>query len=79
MKSILLFGCFLVLNFVAFSQSSKVTGTVQSEGSNLPIEGIQVEIKGLNLTVTTDINGLYTFENITPGTYKLHFSEITIN
>jgi Fe(3+) dicitrate transport protein len=74
MKSILLFGCFLVLNFVAFSQSSKVTGTVQSEGSNLPIEGIQVEIKGLNLTVTTDINGLYTFENITPGTYKLHFS-----
>ena len=74
MKSVVLIVLFLGINLVAFSQASKVTGTVKSEGSNIPLEGIQVEIKKLNLIETTDKNGLYTFENVNPGTYQLHIS-----
>jgi Fe(3+) dicitrate transport protein len=74
MKSVVLIVLFVGINLVAFSQASKVTGTVKSEGSNIPLEGIQVEIKSLNLIETTDKNGLYTFENVIPGSYQLHIS-----
>lgn len=74
MKLVVLLGLFIGLNFVAFSQSSKLSGTVKSEGSNLPLKDIQVEILALHLTEITDQFGVYTFENIAPGNYQLQFS-----
>lgn len=74
MKSVVLIVLFVGINLVALSQASKITGTVKNEGSNLPIEGIQVEIKQLNLIESTDKNGSYTFENVNPGTYQLQIS-----
>ena len=74
MKLIALLGLFVGLNVVAFSQTSKLTGTVKSEGANFPLKDVKVEIQELKLIEITDEQGVYAFENVAVGTYHVHFT-----
>jgi Fe(3+) dicitrate transport protein len=74
MKSVVLLGLFVGLNFVVFSQSSKLTGTVKSEGSNFPLKDVKVEIHELKLIEITDELGSFAFDNVAEGKYHIYFS-----
>ncbi|RYY27717.1 MAG: SusC/RagA family TonB-linked outer membrane protein [Sphingobacteriaceae bacterium] len=59
-KNLLLY--FLVLLFCTaqvFAQSKKITGKVVAEEDSYPLPGVSVKIKGTNIGVQTDPNGLY--------------------
>ncbi|MCB1261151.1 MAG: S8 family serine peptidase [Acidimicrobiales bacterium] len=55
-----------------------LSGTVRADGTNAPIQGIEVRAfqNGLAVDVrTTNASGAYTFGNLLPGTYTLRFSD----
>ncbi|MEO6404765.1 MAG: SusC/RagA family TonB-linked outer membrane protein, partial [Ferruginibacter sp.] len=43
----------------AFSQAFTVSGTVSSQGTNLPLQGVTVSVKGSKVSTVTDQNGAY--------------------
>jgi hypothetical protein len=51
-----------------------ITGTVVANLTGLPISGASVSLSPGGLTTTTDGNGVFTFSNVTPGTYTLSVS-----
>ena len=60
----------------AFAQSTALAGTVRDEtGAVLP--GVTVEARGpAEHTAATDDQGVYHFDNLTPGTYQVRFELI---
>ena len=56
-----------------WGQSAKVTlsGTVSDAKNGETMPAVVVNIKELNLWVTSDIDGNFHFKNVTPGTYTL--------
>ncbi|PTX44848.1 TonB-linked SusC/RagA family outer membrane protein [Christiangramia gaetbulicola] len=82
------FTCLLIVFlsgfFGAYAQSFSVSGLVSDE-NNMPLLGVNVIVKGESRGTTTDFDGNYTIENVSPGDV-LQFSyvgfvaqEITIN
>lgn len=68
--------CILFLTGLAYAQT---TGTIagkliDKEYDNEPLAFANVLIKGTTTGTTSDIDGLYIFENLEPGTYTLSFS-----
>ncbi len=49
----------------------KITGKVIFGGDKSPLHQVSVKIAELNRTTVTDDNGIYTFENVPAGKYKL--------
>ena len=49
-------------------------GTINDADTSLPIEGATVSIPALELTAVADSEGVYSIEDITPGTYTVDFS-----
>ena len=72
------FTCLLILFlsglFAAHAQSFSVSGTVVDE-NNVPLIGVNVVVKGELRGATTDFDGKYTIDNISPGDV-LQFSYI---
>ncbi|MEW4224362.1 carboxypeptidase regulatory-like domain-containing protein [Rossellomorea marisflavi] len=64
-----------VVNFVLLANPGAVSGTVRDATTNAPIQGAVVELltpTGILLSSTvTDLNGLYTFANLAPGSYQV--------
>ncbi len=82
------FTCLLIVFlsgfFGAYAQSFSVSGLVSDE-NNMPLLGVNVIVKGESRGTTTDFDGNYTIENVSPGDI-LQFSyvgfeaqEITVN
>ena len=61
--------------FITAGNMGSLEGIVK-DTNNDPVEGVNVAIDGTNLFRTTDENGVYSFENITTGTYDLTASKI---
>lgn len=53
-----------------------LTGWVREVDTKLPIEGANVYIKGSTIGTTTDRNGNYRLNNVTPGNYIVVFSHV---
>jgi hypothetical protein len=51
-----------------------ITGTVVANLTGLPISGASVSLSPGGLSTTTNGNGVFTFPNVTPGTYTLSVS-----
>ena len=61
-----------VFSFPAFSQSNAtLRGTVTLGDSGKPVHNTLITILQLKLTVGTDDNGNYEFQNIPPGRYDV--------
>ena len=74
MRKILLASFFLIFfGGVMFAQGTggKITGKVIFGGDKSPLHQVSVKIAELNRTTVTDDNGIYTFENVPAGKYKL--------
>ncbi|GAA4279961.1 TonB-dependent receptor [Gaetbulibacter aestuarii] len=75
MKKIILLLIVLITSF-SFAQStgSIVGKLIDKEYNNEPLAFANVLIKGTTKGTTSDFDGLYSFENLTPGAYTLIFS-----
>ena len=78
MKNLLIFAA-ICIQAIAFGQTGKIKGKVVNAISNEPIPFANVAIKGTTTGASTDIDGNYTIENVTPGTYTLEASFIGFN
>ncbi len=72
------FYLFIVLLFsatIAFAQNGSLKGKVYDESTNTSLPGANVTIDGTTKQTTTDANGSFTFNDLTPGDYKIkvHF------
>ncbi|MGA7988534.1 MAG: carboxypeptidase regulatory-like domain-containing protein [Candidatus Dormiibacterota bacterium] len=61
---------------VALTEDGSITGTVTdaTASGNPTLPGVTVTCSCQVATATTDVNGNYSFPNITPGTYSLTFA-----
>ena len=50
-----------------------LTGTVFNDSGNI-LEGVKVQILDSNLSTFTDIEGVYSFQYLVPGSYEVEFS-----
>ena len=72
----------IILLFILFTTSfsqAQITGSIvgkltDKEYNNEPLAFANVLIKGTIKGTTSDIDGLYGFDNLTPGSYTLQFS-----
>ncbi|QEM09503.1 SusC/RagA family TonB-linked outer membrane protein [Mucilaginibacter rubeus] len=69
-KKYVLLCAFLMMSFMAFSQTGSIKGKVSDE-TNLPLPGATVTIDGTTIGSTTDPNGNYAINNVKAGTYTL--------
>lgn len=56
------------------SATGSVTGVIVEAKSGAPLPGANVKIKGTTTGTSTDLNGRYRLEGLTPGAYSLLFS-----
>lgn len=73
-KTILLFILFISTFSYAQNTGSIVGKLIDKEYNDEPLAFANVLIKGTTKGTTSDIDGLYGFENLDPGTYTLVFS-----
>lgn len=48
-----------------------VSGVVKDEVKGTPVSGVNIVVKGANLTTVTDEKGYYAITNVPPGTYQV--------
>lgn len=71
---ILLFS--LLLSSQAFAHLGNITGSVYDEKTNLPVQGVSVQLTGLNKVVFTNELGQFRFENLPEAPYKIEISHV---
>ena len=69
-KKYVLLCAFLMMSFMAFSQTGSIKGKVSDE-TNQPLPGATVTVDGTTIGSTTDPNGNYAINNVKAGTYTL--------
>ncbi len=62
---------------IALSQTATVAGKIVDAANGEPLVGANVLLVGKSVGTTTDLDGLYTIRNITPGTYDLQISYVS--
>ena len=80
MKKVLLFIAVLFLTFSCKEEDpvyiyGNIAGKVTEEGTNLEIEGVTVELSGIEQSKKTGSNGAYIFEKIPADNYTIYVSK----
>ena len=55
----------------AASETAEISGTVADASTNLPVEGATVFVTAYNLLTETDADGMYIFDGLAPGEYRV--------
>lgn len=58
------------------AQQGAITGTVLEEGSESPVSGAAVQIRGTDIGTFADADGRFRLENIEAGTYRLRATHV---
>ncbi|MEW7280992.1 TonB-dependent receptor [Aquimarina sp. 2201CG1-2-11] len=75
MKKIVILFALLFVGISFAQETGSVTGTLlDKDAGDQPLPFANVLVKGTTKGTTTDFDGLYTIENLEPGTYTLEFS-----
>ena len=69
---------FILCTGIAFSQTTKVTGTVTSADDGLPIIGASIIVKGTTVGTVTDVEGMFSLD-VPEGGKILHISFVGMN
>ena len=64
----------VVLSFEIVAQTGSIQGRVYNEVNNNPIQGAAIVIENTIIGTTSDENGNYLIENLTPGNYTISAS-----
>lgn len=68
---------FLLMPFVLFAgNTGKITGKITDQVTGEPLIGANVIVIGTSFGAATDLNGVYTILNLTPGVYEVRASYI---
>ena len=72
------FFCVLILSYghTVLAQTGTLTGTIKSAKTGATVIGASVQLEGTTLVGKTNINGVYTIENIPTKTYNIICSSI---
>jgi hypothetical protein len=87
MKKLVMALCLVALTMATFAESkeaktetattavaqvaTELSGVITDKNSNEILTGVEVRIEGTNLKAYTDLDGMFSFRNLTPGEYKL--------
>jgi hypothetical protein len=63
--------CFLLLTVLGFSQSATIRGFVYNKDNGEPVAFSNVYLKGTTTGASSDMNGFFSINKVTPGTYVL--------
>ncbi|WP_271765702.1 TonB-dependent receptor [Aquimarina algiphila] len=75
MKKIVTLLALFFVGILFAQETGSITGTLlDKESNNQPLPFANVLIKGTTKGTTTDFDGLYTIDNLEPGTYTVEFS-----
>lgn len=75
MRKIVTFFALFFVGILFAQETGSITGTLlDKEASNQPLPFANVLIKGTTKGTSTDFDGLYTIDNLEPGTYTVEFS-----
>ncbi|WP_027394872.1 TonB-dependent receptor [Aquimarina latercula] len=75
MRNIVILCALFVVGIVSAQETGSIAGTLlDKEANSQPLPFANVLIKGTSKGTTTDFDGLYTIENLEPGTYVVEFS-----
>ena len=75
MKFIYTFALFMI-SYLFFGQNSSISGSVVDESNGGALPGVNIIIRELKLSTTTDSDGKFIFRNVTVGIYDVEFSYI---
>jgi hypothetical protein len=67
---------FLLLSQVIVSQNGTVSGIILDEANGSSLPGVNISIKSVNLSSTSDFEGKFIFRNVPVGLYEIEFSYI---
>ena len=67
MKKLLFFFLITFLSLAAYAQPNIVRGKVFEAGTKNPIPGANVIVKGTTRGVSTDLDGNFTLDKVSPG------------
>ena len=76
MKKLLPLIIILFITTQAFAHLGSISGTIYDENTNLPIQGVSVQLTGLNKAILTNELGQFRFEDLTAAPYKVEFSHL---
>ncbi len=75
MRKIVILVALFVVGILSAQETGSITGTLlDKEAGDQPLPFANVIIKGTTKGTTTDFDGLYTLDNVEPGTYTIEFS-----
>ncbi len=63
--------CFLLITFFGFSQNATIRGFVYDKDNGEPVAFSNVYLKGTTTGASTDLNGFFSINKVTPGSYTL--------
>jgi outer membrane receptor protein involved in Fe transport len=69
----------LIIFFIstqAFAHLGSISGTIYDEKTNLPMQGVSVQLTGLNKATLTNELGQFHFDNLIAAPYKIEFSHL---
>ena len=66
----------LVITQFIFSQNAIIKGSILDDSNGTPIPGVNIVIKELKLSLSSDSEGKFIFKNVKPGVYEVVFSFI---
>jgi hypothetical protein len=69
----------LIIFFIstqAFAHLGSISGIVYDEKTNLPLQGVSVQLTGLNKVILTNELGQFDFVNLIAAPYKIEFSHL---
>jgi len=76
MKKFVIVALLMIPVFVFGQTSGKLTGTITDSKSGDPLPGVNILLKGTYYGASTDFNGEYSVNGITPGNYTVQVSLI---
>lgn len=63
--------CLLLISLLSFSQSATIRGFVYNKENGEPVAFSNVYLKGTTTGASTDLNGYFSLNKVTPGAYTL--------
>ena len=76
MKKVYILLLFIMMSAVAFSQTGSITGTVGTAESGEAAVGAVVRLEGTSFGSVTDLNGMFTINDVPVGDYTLTVSSV---
>jgi hypothetical protein len=61
---------------ISFCQNATIKGSILDDSNASPLPGVNIVIKSIKISTTSDSDGKFIFRNVKPGTYDVEFTFI---